>query len=104
MSVTFYDPKNPTKHDEDYNVVGGGFEANFSNINARFILKAMGIEDKVLCGSMAARDMLEVLDRSEVGVRSFCLDEYRDYLLRAIKNIRQVAEEAASKNGEVHWG
>jgi hypothetical protein len=104
MSVTFYDPMNPLKYDEDFNIIGGGPEANFSNVNARLILKTMGIEDEVMCGAMPATDMLEVLDRAASGVAFFCTNEYSHYLQNALERIRNIAQVAAVKNGEVCWG
>lgn len=105
MSVTFYDPQNPTKYDEEYNVIGGGYEANFSNMNARLILEILGFNDPVMYGNVPASEMLGILEQATVAVLNFSNEEKRDYLVDALHRIRMVAEEAkANGNSDVCWG
>ena len=97
MSVTFYDPKNPYVYDDEYNVVDGGPEANFANVNARLIIEVLGLEnDDGLCGQVKAKDLLGLIERATIGVKSFCQDDAeREYLLRGFENLRRVANFGA---------
>jgi len=55
MSVTFYDPSNLVKYNEDGDQIGGGLDINVSNGNAFEILLALGLctlENPVLWGTL----------------------------------------------------
>jgi hypothetical protein len=106
MSVSFYDPENMIKYDEDYNVVGGGPEANFANTNARMILDVLGLEtDPSLYGEVSAEDMIVAIERGIVGVSNFCgEDDYKVYLLRSFQALKEVAEASMNHSKKVCWG
>lgn len=106
MSVTFYDPDNTFKYDQDYNVVDGGPEANFANTNARMILEVLGLETGMsLYGQISAEDLLVAIDRATLGIQSFCgEDDYKNYLLRSLESLRRVAEMSLNHSKMIHWG
>ena len=105
MSVTFYDPDNTVNYDQDYNVVDGGPEANFSNTNARMIIEVLGLEtDMSLYGQISAEDMLVAIDRATLGIQSFCEEDYKHYLLRSLETLRRVAEMSLNHSKMIHWG
>jgi len=105
MSVTFYDPENPVQYDDDYQVVGGGPEANFNNSNARIIIELLGLEtDPSLYGETTAENLLETLKRAEVTVEAYFEDE-KYYFLSAISDLQKVAEESLKNgSGKIVWG
>ena len=106
MSVTFYDPENTVNYDEDYNVVDGGPEANFSNSNARMIIELLGLEtDMSLYGQISAEDLLVAINRATLGIQSFLEeDSYKNYLLRSLETLKRVAEMSLNHSKMVHWG
>lgn len=103
MTVSFYDPTNMRQYDEDYNVIGGGPEANFSNHNARTILDRLGL-DGPLYGELKAEQMLDACVRAAYAVERFEDDPWeKTYLLNSIEKIRDVALEAVDHGGVVVW-
>lgn len=43
MSITFADPSNPARYNEDGDQIGGGSDVNFNNSNAFHILLILGL-------------------------------------------------------------
>ena len=66
MSVTFFDPKNPTEYDDEYNIVGGGREVNVSNSNAHQILGVLGLDSDNLFGSLSGSEFRALCARAMI--------------------------------------
>lgn len=106
MSVTFYDPENPTKYNDEYEIVGGGPEANFGSSNARMLIDVLGLDsDPSLYGEISAEHMIEALDRADLAVMCFCKDEdTKGYLHRSFDQLRRVAQESLKHGKKIVWG
>ena len=61
MSVTFYDRDNPSEwNHEEGTIIAGGPEANFSNVNAGWILQVLGYpvnDSSDLIGEVSAQEL-----------------------------------------------
>jgi hypothetical protein len=76
MSVTFYDPNNKSIYDDDYNLVGGGEEVNFSNSNAYMVLRMMGVA--VTDGLFGEMDGAAFRKRVLIGLSTVSNDVFRN--------------------------
>jgi hypothetical protein len=109
MSVTFYDRNNPVKYDADYNIIGGGPEANFSNVNARMILNILELETDVsLYGEIPAKELICVIERTIARLNEYKSDNrtkiyLENYILDSFQKIKQVAESSLKHSGIVVW-
>lgn len=70
MSVTFFDPKNPTQYDDEYQIIGGGREINVSNSNAYEILSALGIPPEDLFGSASGSEFRALCSRALIRMKN----------------------------------
>jgi hypothetical protein len=106
MSVSFYDPENPTKYDDEYEPIGGGPEVNFANTNARMIIEVLGLEtDPSLYGEVSANNLLEAINRATIAINSFCSDEdTKSYLQYALSKLKQLADSSMNHSGKIVWG
>jgi hypothetical protein len=104
MSVTFFDPANPTKYDDDYNEIGGTPVVNLSNVNARYVLKFLGLDSGDLCGQMQAQDLIRVVEKGIYMTNVFPVDD-REYLTDALARLLRLSNQIAldNLNGKVHW-
>lgn len=84
MSVSFYDPNNPAKYNEDGDQVGGGIEINVNNSNGYSILMLMG-----LCGP-DNRDMYGDLDGDtfrKCCIKALCTIDMMTFNVQTIENL-----------------
>lgn len=104
MSVSFFDPANRTKYDDDYNEIGGTPTVNLSNVNARFVLTFLGIDSSDLCGEMQAQDMIKVVEKGIYMANVFPVDD-RDYLADALARLLRLSNQITldNLNGKISW-
>lgn len=104
MSVSFFDPANPIKYDDDYNEIGGTPIVNLSNVNARFVLSFIGLVSGDLCGEMQAQDMIKVIEKGIYMANVFPVDD-RVYLADALARLLRLSSQIVlgNLNGKISW-
>lgn len=104
MSVTFYDRDNPSEwNHEEGTIIAGGPEANFSNVNAGWILQVLGYpvnDSSDLIGEVTAQELDNRINKAYAAINNICTDPHTQaYMKRAFKKLMEVIDFSKSQFG-----